>query len=118
MKTVQALGMLGMALMGVTIGYGLAAGDFGLEGAQLLGMPWGIVSLVDLSTGFLLFAAWVVFREQNWLRSILWIGLLLGLGFFTGSLYVFLAARSSGGSWEKFFMGRRAGANKLWTEGE
>jgi hypothetical protein len=32
--------------------YGFTVGDFAMEGKQLLSMPWGIVSLVDLYVGF------------------------------------------------------------------
>ena len=34
---------------------------------------------------------------------------MMVLGFWTASVYVFLAAASSKGDWGKFWMGRRAG---------
>ena len=45
-KSVALLGLLSMT--GILV-YGFTAGDFAAEGGQLLSMPWGIVSLVDLS---------------------------------------------------------------------
>jgi hypothetical protein len=71
-------------------------------------MPWGIVSLVDLYVGFALFSGWIVFRERSWPRSLIWIALVMVLGFFTASLYVLLALRSSAGDWRRFWMGERA----------
>jgi hypothetical protein len=104
-KTVSLLGLL--AMTGVLI-YGFAAGDFSGEGAKLLAMPWGIVSLVDLYAGFALFSCWIVFREKALLPSVVWVILMMVLGFWTGALYTFLALQSSGGEWKKFWLGKRA----------
>lgn len=102
-KWVSGLGVLAMA--GVLV-YGFAAGDFAGEGARLLSMPWGIVSLVDLYVGFILFSGWILYREGlNW-KSALWVLLMMVLGFFTGALYTFLALRSSEGDWSHFWTGR------------
>ena len=98
---------LGVVAMTAVILYGFAAGDFNAEGSQIISMPWGIVTLVDLYTGFALFAMWIIFREKSLLRSVVWVVLLLTLGFFTGALYTFIALQTSGGDWNRFFMGRR-----------
>jgi hypothetical protein len=84
-KTVAFLGLL--AMTGILI-YGFTSGDFGVEGAKLLAMPWGIVSLVDLYVGFTVF-------------------LMMVLGFWTGALYSFIALQTSGGDWKRFWKGRR-----------
>ena len=89
--------------------YGFTAGDFGGEGSQILSMPWGIVSLVDLYVGFALFSAWIVYREGLGLRSILWVVLMMVLGFWTASLYALIALQASGGDWRRFWMGQRSG---------
>jgi hypothetical protein len=34
---------------------------------------------------------------------------MLGLGFFAGALYTFLALQASNGDWRKFWMGKHAG---------
>lgn len=108
MRIAKAIALLGiLAMTGVLI-YGFTVGDFAGEGSRLLAMPWGIVSLVDLYVGFTLFSAWIVFRERSWPRSIVWVVLMMVLGFFTASLYTFLALQTSGGDWHKFWFGRRA----------
>ena len=39
--------------------YGFAWGDFWKDGGALMDNPWGVVSLVDVYVGFLLFLGWV-----------------------------------------------------------
>lgn len=108
MKIAKLIALVGfLAMTGVLI-YGFTVGDFFEEGSQLLSMPWGIVSLVDLYAGFLLFSAWIVYREKSPLRSIIWVVLMMVLGFWTGSLYTLLALQSSGGDWQRFWKGQRA----------
>ena len=108
MKIAKVLSLLGLLAMTGVLIYGFTVGDFAGEGARLLAMPWGIVSLVDLYVGFTLFSAWIVFRERSWPRSLVWVVLMTTLGFFTASLYTFLALQASGGDWHKFWFGRRA----------
>jgi hypothetical protein len=106
MKIAKIISLLGiLAMTGVLI-YGFTVGDFGGEGSQLLAMPWGIVSLVDLYVGFTLFSAWIVYRERSAI-SIIWVILMMVLGFFTASLYVFIALQKSNGNWGRFFLGNR-----------
>jgi hypothetical protein len=87
--------------------YGFTVGDFGGEGRVLLSMPWGIVSLVDVYVGFILFSCWIVYRERSLVRSIVWVALMMVLGNFTASLYTLIALQTSGGDWKRFWMGRR-----------
>lgn len=108
MKIAKWISALGVLAMTTVLIYGFTAGDFGSDGAQLLQNPWGVVSMVDLYTGFILFSAWIVFRENSLLRAILWVILMMVLGFFTASLYTYLALSASGGDWKKFWMGARA----------
>ena len=98
-----------LAMTGILL-FAFAAGDFSAEGTKLLSMPWGIVSLVDLYAGFSLFSCWIVFRERAWLPSIIWVMLMMVLGFWAGALYTFLALRSSGGDWNHFWYGKRVSA--------
>ncbi|MBN2502686.1 MAG: DUF1475 family protein [Anaerolineales bacterium] len=104
-KIISALGLLAMT---AGLIYGFTAGDFGADGAELLKNPWGIVSMVDLYTGFILFSAWIVYREQSLGRAIVWVVLMMVLGFFTASLYTLLALFASKGDWGTFWMGARA----------
>ncbi len=71
-------------------------------------MSWGIVSLVDLYVGFALFSIWIVYREKAVLPSILWVLLMMVLGFWTGALYTFIALQTSQGDWRRFWLGKRA----------
>jgi hypothetical protein len=104
-KVIAAVGLLAMTIVLI---YGFAVGDFGGEGARLLRMPWGLVSLVDLYVGFALFSVWIVYRERSGWRSVIWVILMMILGFWTGALYTLLALLRSGGDWRRFWLGRRA----------
>jgi hypothetical protein len=103
-KTIALAGLL--AMTGVLI-FGFTMGNFSAEGAKLLTMPWGIVSLVDLYVGFALFSCWIVFREKRLLPSVVWVVLMMVLGFWTGALYTFMALQTSEGDWKRFWYGRR-----------
>ena len=108
MKTAKAISFLGVTAMTAVLIYGYTIGDFSGEGSQLLSMPWGIVSLVDLYTGFALFSAWIVYREKSLPVAVLWTIAMLTLGFFAGSLYAFIALQKSNGDWHKFWLGKHA----------
>jgi len=95
-----------LAMTGVLI-YGFTVGDFAAEGKELLSMPWGIVSLVDLYVGFSLFSIWIVYRERSIGRSVVWVVLMMVLGFWTGSLYTLIALQTSDGDWRRFWLGAR-----------
>ena len=104
-KILSAIGLL--AMTGVLI-YGFTVGNFSADGSEILKNPWGVVSMVDLYTGFTLFSGWIVFREKSFVRSAIWVVLMMVLGFFTASLYALIALYASDGDWKKFWMGKRA----------
>jgi hypothetical protein len=108
MKLGKIIAVLGLVAMTAVLVYGFTIGDFSAEGAVLTRMPWGIVSLVDLYTGFVLFSGWIFYREKSLLRAALWTVAVMVLGHFTTSLYVLLALLSSRGDWKRFWMGQRA----------
>ena len=108
MKFVIGVSALGILSMTAVLIYGFVAGNFWLDGGALMQNPWGIVSLVDLYTGFVLFSGWIVYRENSIINSSIWVVLMMVLGFFTASLYVFLVANASAGDWKKFWMGKNA----------
>jgi hypothetical protein len=110
MKYAKILSFLGILAMTAVLVYGFTVGDFGRDGAALLQNPWGIVSMVDLYTGFALFSGWIIYREKSFLRSLIWVILMMVLGFFTASLYTFVALNTSDGDWKNFWMGQRADA--------
>lgn len=107
MKIAKLISFFGILAMTAVLIYGFVVGDFKTDGAALLQNPWGIVSMVDLYTGFVLFSIWIVYREKSLWRSVIWVFLMMVLGFFTGSLYTFLALQKSDGDWKKFWMGQR-----------
>ena len=108
MKLAKTISLLGVLAMTAVLIYGFTVGNFSSEGSRLLAMPWGIVSLVDLYTGFVLFSAWIVYRERSLAIALLWALGMMVLGFFTASLYVLLALQASGGDWRKFWLGKHA----------
>ena len=66
--------------------------------------PWGIVSLVDLYSGFVLFSLWIFYKE-NILPALVWTFFVMTLGSFTIALYVIYSINKSSGNIQKFFMG-------------
>jgi hypothetical protein len=108
MKAAKGISVLGLLAMSLVLVYGFTVGDFAGEGSQLMSMPWGIVSLVDLYVGFLLFSGWIVYREKAWFSTVLWVALMMVLGFWAGSLYALLALIKSKGNWQVFWMGKHA----------
>ncbi len=108
MKIAKVLAVLGVLAMTAVLVYGFTAGNFSVDGGKIIQNPWGIVSLVDLYTGFFLFSAWIIFREGINFKSAVWVVLMMVLGFFTASLYALIALYQSEGDWQKFWMGTRS----------
>lgn len=104
----KTVALLGVVVMSAALFNGFATGDFFGEGRELAAMPWGIVSLVDLYTGFVLFSGWIIYRERSLLVAGLWTIAMMTLGFFAGSLYAFIALHRSGNDWRRFWLGRHA----------
>jgi ABC-type transport system involved in multi-copper enzyme maturation permease subunit len=107
MRAAKIVALLGVVIMGGALIYGFTVGDFSGEGAQLLAMPWGIISLLDVYTMFTLFSVWVVYREKSVVRSAVWVLLIMVLGAFICSLYSLIALQTSGGDWKRFWLGHR-----------
>jgi len=107
MKTAKVFAWLGLIAMTVVLLNGFINGNFSRDGAELLANPWGIVSIVDLYVGFALFSLWIAFREKNFVRVLVWIILMMVLGFFTASVYILIALQKSKGDWLTFFLGDR-----------
>lgn len=100
--------LAGVLAMSAAIGYALLIGDFAREGAALTAMPWGIVSLVDLYTGFVLIALWVLYREAARPIAWVWVAAILVLGNLATAAYVLWALQHSGTDARRFFLGARA----------
>jgi len=108
MRIAKVIAALGLLAMTVVLVYGFTVGNFSEDGAKIITNPWGIVSLVDLYVGFTLFSGWIVYREKAWLPSVIWVVLMMTLGFWAGALYTLIALQTSGGDWKRFWMGKRA----------
>lgn len=108
MTAAKITAAIGLAAMTGVLIYGFTVGDFGADGGKILQNPWGIVSLVDLYTGFALFSAWIIYREESLALAAVWVALMMVLGFFTASLYVLITLARSQGSWPRFWMGKHA----------
>jgi hypothetical protein len=108
MRLPKLIALAGLLAMTGILVYAFSTGNFSQEGSELLGMPWGIVSLVDLYVGFVLFSIWIVYREKALLPSILWVVLMMVMGFWAGALYTFIALQTSKGDWRRFWLGKRA----------
>lgn len=107
MRSAKFVALFGLLAMTAVLIYGFTVGDFAAEGRELLSLPWGIVSLVDLYVGFALFSIWIVYRERSLGRSMVWVALMMVLGFWTGSLYTLIALQTSDGDWRRFWLGKR-----------
>ena len=57
---------------------------------ELGAQPWMTTTLVDFYFNITIISAWVIYREGNWLKSILWIIGFILLGSIATAFYVFL----------------------------
>lgn len=98
----------GMCLltMAASLTWGFSVGDFWEEGSQLMRMPWGVISVIDIYTGVALFSGWVAFRERSRAKVAAWVLSFIVLGNLATSAYVLLALKTSGGDMLQFWMGR------------
>ena len=108
MRLAKAVALACALVMGTTLIYGFARGDFAADGSALLANPWGVVSLVDVYVGFTLFCGWIIFRERSLLVALLWTVSIMVLGFFVASIYALIALQRSAGDGQAFWLGHRA----------
>lgn len=107
MKSAKIISFIGLMAMTGVLFYGFTQGDFFADGGKLLANPWGIVSMVDLYVGFVLFSLWIVFREKSRVHAVIWVILMMVFGFFTGALYVLIQLIRANGDMKQFFYGDR-----------
>jgi hypothetical protein len=91
MNFAKIVAILGTLAMGATLIYGFSAGTLSQDGAALVKMPWGIVSLIDVYLGFILFCGWIVYREKNFLIALLLVIMVMVLDNFIASAYALCA---------------------------
>ncbi|MFW5838411.1 MAG: DUF1475 family protein [Bacillota bacterium] len=107
MKKVKLFAILGILAMGTVLIYGFTAGDFFEDGSVIMNNPWGIVSLVDLYVGFILFSLWIIYRETAIINTVIWVILMMVFGWFIGAIYIYYVAYTSKGDKEIFFHGQK-----------
>jgi hypothetical protein len=82
----RALAAFGTAAMLTTILAAFSVASFADDGAALVALAWGRVTLIDLYLALLLGWVWIVWRERSAIRAVLWALVLV----VTGSLGLFL----------------------------
>jgi uncharacterized protein YneF (UPF0154 family) len=106
MKIIKYIALLGVIAMTIALLNGFIYGSFIEDGKALLENPWGIVSMVDLYVGFTLFSLWIIHRESLLSHKIIWVVLMMVLGFFTASVYVFYVFHTSNNDMLKAIHGK------------
>ncbi len=95
-------------IMAISITLSFVYGDFLAEGKELINMPWGIMSLIDIYISFLVIIIWVIYREKNIFKIVfISIGIIV-LGSFTIAAYILLLLIQHKGINKEFFMGKHA----------
>lgn len=104
------LASIGAVIMAGAIAYGFAYGNGWAELIELINLPWGLVSLIDVYVGFALFSGWVIYREVSPVRWLPWVAAFMLGGNMVTCGYAVIALVTSKGRSERFWMGRRAAA--------
>lgn len=103
LKIAKWAGLLGAIIMASMIAFSIATGDIAAEGAILLGLVWGQMSMVDLYVSFLLVYLWMFYREKTVVAKVFWLVFILVTGALATAIYVYLAASKSKNETEFFF---------------
>jgi len=105
-RAAPLLAVIVLAALLAAIAYGVARGAFMAELEQLVRMPWGLATLIDVYAGLALFAGWVVHRERSALRAAPWLIAMALLGNVVSGVYVRVAAARSSSDVNRFWHGR------------
>ncbi len=92
MTAIRLLAAVVVGAMLAAILGGFTTGDFATEGALLLDLVWGRVTLIDIYLAFLLGWAWIAVREGAWLTRLLWLVAVLITGSLALGVYLLGAA--------------------------
>ena len=95
MNSTRTVAWTVLVIMVAAIAYGFASGGFGDDASAMWALPWGRVALIDLYAGFLIFGAWIAYRETSVVRTALWWVALVTLGNLTAGAYLAWAAFKS-----------------------
>ncbi len=92
-------------VMGTAIIWAAVGGDFSGDGNVILGLRWGVVSIIDIYVGAAVVAIWIWWRDG--LRAgVIWVVALVVLGHLATAGYVAWRAWSVD-SVQSLLMGRR-----------
>lgn len=112
MKNTVVISLIALLAMTAALIYGFTVGNFSTDGAKILNNPWGIVSLVDLYAGFILFSLWIAYREKSVITTVVWVVLIMTLGFWTGSLYILINTIKAKGNTQQLLLGKHYSAKE------
>jgi len=107
-RIVPAIAVAGGGALAATMIHALVGGDLRSEGAVLTDLLWGRVLLVDVYLGFILFGAWIGWREGAGLRAAGWIAALLVIGNVVACAYLLVVWFRARGDGAFFWHGHRA----------
>jgi hypothetical protein len=86
LSIVRVVAGLGALTMAAAIAWGFLTASFTEEGAALLELTWGRITLIDIYLAFLLGWAWIAWRERSVPRAAAWLVATV----VTGSLALFV----------------------------
>lgn len=107
MRAVVAIAAAVLTALLAMVAVAFVSGSFQDEARLLLDSLWGRILFVDLYGGLALFAGWVLFRETEIVKAIIWILLIFILHNIAAAVYVLYSAWASGGDWKVFWLGDR-----------
>lgn len=109
MRVIVIAASTGFALMCGCVIHAMIYGSLLREGPILVDMPWGLVSLVDIYLGLILFSFWVLWREKLSLTGFCWTVSIISLGNMLSCVYILKACREAQGNMMVFWLGRNSG---------
>ena len=83
------MGGMSLTMVFIAIATSMKSDMFHLS-SVVLNEPWFTTTLVDFYFNITILSAWIIYRENNWLRSVLWIIGFICLGSIATSFYVLL----------------------------
>lgn len=92
LPTVRALAAFGTAAMTATILGAFSVASFTEDGASLLALAWGRVTLIDLYLALLMGWLWIAWRERSAGRAVAWAVATVVTGSLALFVYLLVAA--------------------------
>jgi hypothetical protein len=92
MLAIRVTAAAGTLAMLVVIVRAVSVASFADDGATLLGLAWGQVTLVDLYLALLLVWAWIAWRERSLPRAAGWLLATVTLGSLASFVYLLVAS--------------------------